>query len=95
MKDKQNITLCIADKKIALQIDPEEEETLRLAAKDINHAWEEMRRSRPQPLEALALVTLMYAKAYYKQRQTAADTEKALADFESNLDALLRSGALL
>ena len=44
MKDKFDITLLIGDVNLTLTIRPEEEELLRKAAKQINHAYKDYKK---------------------------------------------------
>lgn len=91
MKDKLDITLRIADSKLALTIVPEEEPLLRAVAKEVNHAYEAYRRrfTDNTPQEILAKVTLLFAKGYLNLAEQARQTDELLGRFEADLDKIL------
>lgn len=91
MKDKLDITLHIADSKLALTIVPEEEPLLRAVAKEVNHAYEAYRRrfTDNTPQEILAKVTLLFAKGYLNLAEQARQTDELLGRFEADLDKIL------
>ena len=92
MKDKQNITIKIADvAPISMTIAPETEEVVRIAERNVNKVWNkwshdfEGRSSK----EVLAMLTFQFAKAYCQLVDQVNRQEDVLADFEAKLDALL------
>lgn len=93
MKDKLDINLRVADTSLSLNIKYEEEELLRRAAKEVNHAWsiwrQDERFRRKTPHEVLAMVTLLFAQGYLSLKGRAADLESLLAGFDEELDRLL------
>ena len=91
MKDKLDITLRIADSKLALTIVPEEEPLLRAVAKEVNHAYEayRIRFTDNTPQEILAKVTLLFAKGYLNLAEQARQTDELLGRFEADLDKIL------
>lgn len=91
MKDKLDITLRIADAKLALTINPAEEPLLRAVAKEVNHAYEayQKRFSENTPQEVLAMVTVLFAKGYLNLAEQTRQTEEFLGRFEADLDKLL------
>jgi len=92
MKNKQNITIKIADvAPISMTILPETEEIVRTAERKVNEVWTkwshdfEGRTSK----EVLAMVTFQFAKAYYQLMDQVNRQEQVLTDFENRLDSLL------
>lgn len=92
MKDKQNITIRIADQApIPLQINREDEVIVRAAEQNVNKLWqawmqryEDMSSSR-----VLAMVAFQFAKSFEVMNRTAENAQKVLQQFEDNLDAVL------
>lgn len=74
-----------------MTIQPETEEIVRIAERNVNKVWTkwshdfEGRTSK----EVLAMVTFQFAKAYYQLMDQVNRRERVLADFESQLDTLL------
>lgn len=91
MKDKFDITLLIGDVNLTLTIRPEEEELLRKAAKQINHAYKDYKErfGNSSSQEVLAKVTLLFAEGYGKLVQQVKELDRTLADFEQELDRQL------
>lgn len=93
MKDKLDINLRVADTSLSLNIKYQEEELLRRAAKEVNHAWSVWRNDerfrRKTPHEVLAMVTLLFAKGYLSLESKTAELNSLLHDFEEELDRLL------
>ena len=63
MKDKLDITLRVANTKLALTINPSEEPLLRAVADEVNHVYAayEERFTENTPQEVLAKVTVLFA----------------------------------
>ena len=83
MKDKFDITLLIGDVNLTLTIRPEEEELLRKAAKQINHAYKDYKKrfGNSSSQEVLAKVTLLVSQVK--------ELDRTLGDFEEELDRQL------
>lgn len=96
MKDKLDINLRVADTSLSLNIKYQEEELLRRAAKEVNHAWSVWRNderfSRKTPHEVLAMVTLLFAKGYLSLESKTEELNSLLHDFDQELDRLLSEG---
>lgn len=93
MKDRIDITLRIADRALSMNIDPDDEPTLRTAANEVNQAWNSWRQrfEGRDNQEILAMVTILFAKAFVSLREENARLEAVLADFETSLDSVLAS----
>ena len=92
MRDKQNITIQIADVgRISLGIKPHEEEVVREAEKAVNDMWQYFVRKfeSRSPKEVLAMVAFNFAKAYFRQLHDIESQSKFLTEFEEELDRLL------
>lgn len=93
MKDKFDINLRVADTSLSLNIKYEEEELLRRAAKEVNHAWTVWRRderfSRKTPHEVLAMVTLLFARSYLNLESKTEELDDILNGLEVDLDRFL------
>lgn len=91
MKDKLDITLRIGEEILTLNINRDEEATLRSAAKEINHAYDEYKKrfGNSSPQEVLAKVTLLFAKGYISTATKAKEIDRVLNDFDATLDRLL------
>ena len=92
MRDKQNITIQLADVgRIRLAINPYEEEVVREAEKAINQLWQTfvIKFENRSPKEALAMVAFNFAKAYFRQLHEIEGQAQFLAEFENELDRLL------
>ena len=92
MKDKLDINLRIGSVNLNLTIRPEEEQLLREAAREVNHAYEEYlkRYAGSSPQEVLAKVTLLFARGYLTTAQQVKSLKPMLDDFEAELDRLLQ-----
>ena len=91
MKDKLDITLRVANTKLALTINPSEEPLLRAVADEVNHVYAayEERFTENTPQEVLAKVTVRFAKGYLNLAAQSRRTEELLGQFEADLDKLL------
>ncbi|MBO4995575.1 MAG: cell division protein ZapA [Muribaculaceae bacterium] len=91
MKDELDINLRIGDVALRMTIDRSEEELLREAAGQINIALEKWRKkfANRSNRELMAMVTLLFAKAFLIQRKHEDKVDTTLADFEDELDNLL------
>ncbi len=91
MKQKIDITLRIADRALSMKISPEDEADLRQAASEVNNTWQTWRQrfEGRDNQEILAMVTLLFAKAYVSLREENSRLESVLEDFDNNLDAVL------
>lgn len=95
MKEKQNITIKIADvAPIGMSIDPRTEEVLRIAERNVNKVWSALRGQfeGKSPKEVLAMVAFQFAKGYYQLLQNVNEQEAVLTGFEAELDRLLEIG---
>lgn len=94
MKDKQNITITLADlKPIAMAVDPADEEAVRHAAYQVNKLWSTWRDrySDKTSEEVLALVAFQFARHYVGAAMAGNRFEKEAADIEQALDGVLDS----
>lgn len=94
MKDKIEITLKVAGHALSMTVDPDQQDELRRAADEVNHAWDTFRhrfegRSKD---EILAMVTMLFAQAFVSLREENLRLEKVLTDFETRLDNILNNG---
>ncbi len=91
MKDELDINLRIGDVALRMTIDRDEEELLREATSQINIALEKWRKrfADRSNRELMAMVTLLFAKAFLIQRKHEDKVDTTLADFEAELDNLL------
>lgn len=92
MKEKQNITIKIADvAPIGMEIDPADEEIVRIAERNVNKLWSTWRNvfDSKTSKEILAMVAYQFARRYYQLARQAKEQETLLADFEKELDTLL------
>lgn len=91
MNEKIDITLRIADRALSMNISPEDETDLRQAAKEVNHAWQTWRKrfEGRDNQEILAMVTLLFAKAFVSLREENSRLAAVLEDFDNNLDTVL------
>ncbi len=101
MTDKLDITLRIGDVTLNLTINRNEEQILRDAAKEVNHAYEQYQKRFGSNIsgdkearealakEVMAKVTLLFAKGYLTMASQAREFDKTLSSFEASLDELL------
>lgn len=92
MKDKLNITIKIAElPPIPLQINRDEEETVRTAEYNVNKLWRQwmLRFSDKTAYEVLAMVAFQFAKTFVLLNKQAEAVGKVLDDFEQELDRVL------
>lgn len=92
MSTKQHITIQIADQpRIPLTIDREDEEMVRRAEEAVNDLWRtwSMNFKDKASVEVLAMTAFRFAQLYLTLQVTSRETEAFLADFESELDAIL------
>ena len=91
MKDILDITLRLGNVSLSLGVHRNEEEILREAAKQVNHAWDGFvkRFDDKDPSEIMAMVALLFAKGYVTETDSNTETIKFLAQFEAELDQLL------
>lgn len=96
MKDRtQNITIKIADvAPIGLTIQPDTEEIVRNAERQVNMLWAKWRKEfeKMSSKEVLAMVAYQFANRYYKLLDTVNEREEVLSAFEAELDRLLEIG---
>lgn len=87
-----DINLQIAETPLSLKdVSIAEEGIFREAAKGINERWKSRRKNYPtqSPNEALAIVALIYARAYLTLKSNVSESEKLLTDFDRHLDEML------
>lgn len=91
MTDKLDITLRIADVKLSLTINRDEEQLLRDVTKEVNHVFDayKQRFGNSSNEEILAKVTLLFAKGYLTMTAQAKELDTLLGDFEKSLDNIL------
>lgn len=91
VKDKLNINLRVGDSALSMAISPEEEEVLREAAKEADRAWHSLhqRFAGLSTRDIMAMVSLLFAKAFVDHRRLDRQTEETLTQFEHELDRLL------
>ncbi|MCC8119404.1 MAG: cell division protein ZapA [Bacteroidales bacterium] len=92
MKDKQHITIHIADvAPIERNIRPQEEEFNRKVEKELNKTWLKWRQDFPEKSsgQLLAMIAFQYAQAYYRHIEKLQNEEEALAEAEAALDSIL------
>ncbi len=94
---RHNITARIADVEPFKLLVPESEEAFyRYIIEQLNKLWNKMHFGPggvPSQM-ALAKVALYFAEMYYRKASLASEQSKAMAEFEQELDRLLRDGAL-
>lgn len=91
MTDKLEITVVVAGHPLSMTIDPDERESLELAADEIDvvwSAWSKKFKGR-QKSEILAMVALLFAQRSVALREENERVEGVLADFEQRLDDIL------
>lgn len=91
-KDLQSITISIADQHgIGMDIPPETEALVRKVEHNVNKLWaswcEKYKKKSHQ--EVLAMVTFQYARHYYDLIEKIDANQKAIIDFEKELDSIL------
>lgn len=94
MKDKQNITITLADlKPIAMAVNPADEEALRAAAQQVNMLWASWknRYSDKSSEEVMALVAFQFARHYVSAAMASSDMEAEATKVEEALDGILQS----
>lgn len=92
MKDKQSITIRIADQApIPLQIKPEEEIYVRRAENNVNQLWQSWMRSYKDlsSSRVLAMVAFQFARSFEMATRVQQHAETILTDFEAELDNIL------
>ncbi len=92
MKDKQHITIHIADAApIDMEISPAKEELIRKIEKDVNLMWAQWRRAFPdkRSSDVLAMAAFRYAQVYYEHIEKLKQEEEAMAKAVAALDSIL------
>lgn len=87
-----DINLQIAEIPLSLKdVSLSDEGVFREAARGINERWNSRRRNFPSQSsgEALAIVALIYARAYLTLKSNVAESEKLLSEFDKSLDEML------
>jgi hypothetical protein len=90
---KLDISLSIGEvKKIALAINPSDEENFRKAEKLVNQIWTKWRDKfgdRTSSEEVMARVAFQFARLYVEASERNEKASKLLGDFETKLDDIV------
>lgn len=92
MKDKQNITIRIANQApIPLSINREDEELIRMAEYNVNRLWNSWsnRYKTKSPSEVLAMVAFRFAELFFTQDIAVKEAREVFDSFEARLDEIL------
>ncbi|MDE5801057.1 MAG: cell division protein ZapA [Paramuribaculum sp.] len=91
MRDKLDINLRIADTKLSLTVNPDEEQFLREVAVEVNKVYDAYNSRIPgrSPQEVLAKVALLFARGYLSMSEQTKEVEQTLDGLDRQLDELL------
>lgn len=92
MKEQQNITIKIADvAPISLTINRNSEQWVREAERNVNRVWQTWRTEfdNKSSKEVLAMTAYQFAKLYFQLLHTVEERQKAIDEFEAELNRLL------
>lgn len=92
MKEKQHITIRIADEQLPMDIPPAKEEDFRNIEKEVNYLYSSWRKEygdRFSSRQVLAMVAFRFAQAFYELQMKTKARQAALEDADKALSRLL------
>lgn len=92
MKEKQHITIRIADELLPMDVPPAKEEDFRNIEKEVNYLYSSWRKEYGEmysPRQVLAMVAFRFAQAFYELQMKTKARQAALEDADKALSKLL------